>query len=103
MRSRSRFASASSGSPPAGSSSAVPGASASAPPGTGPDRKSRRRKLTAPSYGCRGASGLARLGDLDEVAAGVVEHGRGDGPHLQRLLGEAHAETAKSLDLRVDV
>ena len=29
--------------------------------------------------------------DLDEVAAGVVEDGRGDVAHLGRLLGESHA------------
>ncbi|ELP71358.1 hypothetical protein STRTUCAR8_02407, partial [Streptomyces turgidiscabies Car8] len=34
---------------------------------------------------------LRLVHDLDQVAAGVVEHSCGDRAHLPRLLGEAHA------------
>src|SRR3954451_879408 len=42
-------------------------------------------------------------GDLDEVAAGVVEHGRGHRAHVEGLLGEAYAEAAHSFVLGLDV
>jgi len=43
------------------------------------------------------------LGDLDEVSAGVVEHGGGDWPHGRGLLREADAKAAQSLVLMLDV
>jgi hypothetical protein len=41
--------------------------------------------------------------DLDQVAAGVVEHSCRDRAHRDGLLGESHSESAKSLELQVDV
>jgi hypothetical protein len=41
------------------------------------------------------ALSLAR--DLDQVPAGVVEHGRGDRLHLERLLGELDSQCAQPL------
>src|SRR5215217_1732612 len=41
--------------------------------------------------------------DLDEVAAGVVEHGGLDRAHLGRLLREAHSKPGQALELAVDV
>lgn len=38
-------------------------------------------------------------GHLDQVAARVVEDGRGDWPHLGRILREPDAETLKSFEL----
>ena len=43
------------------------------------------------------------LGDLDQVAAGVVEHRRGHAAQLERLLGEPHAQAAQPLKLGVHV
>jgi hypothetical protein len=43
------------------------------------------------------------VSDLDQVAAGVVEHGRGHRAHVDGFLGEAHAEAAQSLVLGLDV
>ena len=48
-----------------------------------------------------GLTGL--VGDLDQIAAGVVEHGRGHRPHIRGFLGEAHSQPAQSLELRLDV
>src|SRR5918912_1119527 len=42
-------------------------------------------------------------GDLNEVAAGVVEDGGGDRTHGGGLLGEADAESAQALELRAHV
>src|SRR5581483_7682273 len=38
-------------------------------------------------------------GHLDEIAAGVVEHGGRDWAHLGRLLGEANAESLEPFEL----
>ena len=43
------------------------------------------------------------VGDLDQVAAGVVEHGRGDRAHVQRRLGEHHAQLGQTLVLGVHI
>jgi hypothetical protein len=43
------------------------------------------------------------LGDLDQVAAGVIEHRGGHAAHLERLLGEPDAEAAEPLELGVHV
>ncbi len=54
-------------------------------PGAGSSRNDagRRRGLTRPAD-------RLLAGDLDQVAAGVVEDGRRDRPHVRRLLGEPH-------------
>ena len=44
-----------------------------------------------------------QLGDLDEVAAGVVEHCRGHRAHVGRRLREPHAETDEAVVLGGDV
>src|SRR5215212_7442499 len=44
-----------------------------------------------------------RLGDLDQVAAGVVEHRRRHGSHLDRFLRELDAEAAEPLELGMHV
>jgi hypothetical protein len=41
--------------------------------------------------------------DLDQVAAGVVEYGSGDGSHLDRVLRELHAELLEPFELVVDI
>ena len=41
--------------------------------------------------------------DLDEVAAGVVEDGRGDVAHLGRLLGKCHALRSEPIEFRLNV
>ena len=46
---------------------------------------------------------LHPLGDLDEVAAGVVEHGRGHRTHRDRLLRKSHAECPQPVELGGDV
>src|SRR5690606_10821596 len=43
------------------------------------------------------------LRDLDQIAAGVVEHGAGHRAHVHRLLGEVHAEGAETLVLGLHV
>ena len=50
-----------------------------------------------------GRSSLVGARDLDQVAAGVVEHGCRDRAHCDGLLGESHSESTKSLELQVDV
>ena len=50
-----------------------------------------------------GLERLRQLHDLDEVAAGVVEDGRGDSAHLGGLLGESHAIRSESIELRLNV
>jgi hypothetical protein len=44
-----------------------------------------------------------RLGHLDQIAAGVVEHRGGDAAQFNRILRKADAEAAQSLELRVNV
>jgi hypothetical protein len=46
---------------------------------------------------------LARGRDLDQIAACVVEHGGRRRARLERLLGKSDTETAKSLELLLDV
>jgi hypothetical protein len=46
---------------------------------------------------------LSLAGDLDQVATGVIEHGRRDRLHIERLLGEPDSQRAQPLVLRVDV
>jgi hypothetical protein len=50
-----------------------------------------------------GAKRLVVARDLDQVAAGVVEHCCRDRAHRDGLLGESHSESAKALELQVDV
>lgn len=50
-----------------------------------------------------GSAGLRQLDDLDEVAAGIVEHGRRDAAHLGGLLDESHALRPEPIDLSLDV
>ena len=47
--------------------------------------------------------GSMPLGDLDQVAAGVVEHGEGGPLDRRRLHGEAHAEAGQTFELRLHV
>lgn len=57
---------------------------------------SRRRGRAAHS-----ADRLLRLcRDLEQVAAGVVKDGGGDGTHVQGLLGEADAEVAQAIRVK---
>jgi hypothetical protein len=46
---------------------------------------------------------LALARDLDQVAAGVVEHGCGHLAHSDGLLGEPRPEAAKSFELLAGV
>ncbi|SPO54825.1 protein of unknown function [Pseudomonas sp. JV551A1] len=46
---------------------------------------------------------LVFLGDLDQVAAGVIEHCYGDGPHVGGRLGELHACRAQPGIFGLDV
>src|SRR3954469_20949654 len=74
---------------------------------------SRRRLLVDPGNTPEAAISDVRLaisrrrrasaGDLDEVAARVVEHGGGDRAHGRRRLGEADAERDQTLVLGDDV
>jgi hypothetical protein len=51
------------------------------------------------------AMGFSRsaLRDLDQVAARVVEHCRGDRPHLGRFLRESDTQVAHSRELLLNV
>ena len=54
----------------------------------------RAASLTKSGLHCR---------DLDEVAAGVVEDGRGHGTHVGGSLRERHAECAEPIELGLDI
>jgi len=43
------------------------------------------------------------LRDLDQVSAGVVEHGSGHRAHRRRLLRELHTEVAQPFELLLDI
>jgi hypothetical protein len=60
------------------------------------------RRLLAAS-GRRPALGVVTAGDLDEVAAGVVEDGRRDRSHLRGFLSEPDSEAGKSFIFRTYV
>ena len=86
-----------SASPAAGRTSRLPKATG-LPPGRGPSPSDRRGQAAEASPGP-----LAHRGDLDQVAAGVVEHRRGHRAHRRRLLGEHDAERPSGGRTRLDV
>jgi glucuronokinase len=59
--------------------------------------------FTPNSTGSGGAVVALVLGELDEVAAGVVEHGDDDGSHLGRRLRELDPELGQSVVFRLQV
>ena len=70
-------------------------------------RGGQRARPRHARQGCRAGCDAGRrsvlAGDLDEVAAGVVEDGGGHRPHVHRLLHEVDTRRPEAFELRVRV